>query len=159
MKLPKRMVAALELFATLIATKLWMPRTGGVREATCWLRGKTDNQSNTFALSKFMSTKFPLTIFLMELAETLRLGGCNLKLDWIRRDFNQLADDLTNQKFDHFDAASRARWRTEEEQWHVLETFMAHANSFHTEMSKRKSDTVRDPCDKRRKKQKGLSAW
>jgi hypothetical protein len=123
------------------------------------LRGKTDNQSNTFALSKFMSTKFPLTIFLMELAETLRLGGCNLKLDWIRRDFNQLADDLTNQKFDHFDAASRARWRTEEEQWHVLETFMAHANSFHTEMSKRKSDTVRDPCDKRRKKQKGLSAW
>ena len=70
-----------------------------------------------------MSTKFPLTIFIMELAETLRAGGCSLKLDWIRRDCNQLADDLTNGKFEHFNEADRIRWRPEDEQWIVLETF------------------------------------
>ena len=90
----------------------------------------------------------------MELAESLRLGGCNLKLDWIKRDFNQLVDDLTKQKFDHFDAARRVRCRPEEERWHVLETFMAHASSFHMEMSKRKSDKVSDPCERKGRNRK-----
>ena len=70
--------------------------------ATCFLRGKTDNQSNTYALSKWMSTKFPLTFLIMEFSETLRLGRCELSLDWIARDFNQFADDLTNNDFEKF---------------------------------------------------------
>ena len=157
---PKRIIAALELLATLVATKLWMPKDGISRGATCWLRGKTDNQSNTFALTKFMSTKFPLTIFIMELAETLRAGGCSLKLDWIRRDCNQLADDLTNGKFEHFNEADRIRWRPEDEQWIVLETFSSHAETFHAEMSKRKRDNLERPVEKRRRKQgRLLSQW
>ena len=156
---PKRIIAALELLATLVATKLWMPRDGGSRKATCWLRGKTDNQSNTYALTKFMSTKFPLTIFLMELAETLRLGGCALKLDWVRRDCNQLADDLTNGKFDSFDQATRIRWNPEKEQWIVLEDFMNHAATFHSEMSKRKLEPLERNSEKRRRTQSGLSPW
>ena len=156
---PKRIIAALELLATLVTAKLWMPKDGGTREATCWLRGKTDNQSNTHALTKFMGTKFPLTVFLMELAETLCMGGCALKLDWIRRDCNQLADDLTNEKFHSFNQADWIRWKPEEERWVVLETFMAHAASFHSEMSKRKLEPLEQDVEKRRKKQGGLSPW
>ena len=37
---------------------------------------------------------------LLELAEELAAKKCDLSLTWIRRDLNQLADDLTNEKFD-----------------------------------------------------------
>eukprot|EP00435_Cladocopium_sp_Y103_P068936 s20_g32.t1 len=99
---PKRVIATLELLATLVAVKLWMPTDRKDLQATCWLKGMTDNLSNTFAVSKWMSTKFPLTIFVMELSECLRKGRCFLKLGWVPRDSNQMADDLTNLKFDSF---------------------------------------------------------
>ena len=44
-----------------------------------------------------MTTKFPSTLVLMELAEELSARNCALQLQWIRRDLNQLADDLTNE--------------------------------------------------------------
>ena len=56
---PKRIIAALELLATLVATKLWMPKDGISRGATCWLRGKTDNQSNTFCTDKVYEHQVP----------------------------------------------------------------------------------------------------
>ena len=46
-----------------------------------------------------MTTKFPSTLTLMELAEELSAKNCELQLQWIRRDLNQLADDLTNDSF------------------------------------------------------------
>ena len=50
-----------------------------------------------------MTTKFPSTLILMELAEELSAKNCELQLQWIRRDLNQLADDLTNENFASFD--------------------------------------------------------
>ena len=37
-----------------------------------------------------MTTKFPSTLVLMELAEELSARNCALQLQWIRRDLNQL---------------------------------------------------------------------
>ena len=54
-----------------------------------------------------MTSKFPSTLILMELAEELTAKRCELKLQWLRRDNNQLTDDLTNEKFDAFDMDSR----------------------------------------------------
>ena len=54
-------------------------------------------------LRKAMTTKFPSTLVLMELAEELSAKNCELQLQWIRRDLNQLADDLTNENFASFD--------------------------------------------------------
>eukprot|EP00435_Cladocopium_sp_Y103_P022415 s1608_g5.t1 len=155
---PKRIIASLELLASLVAVKLWMPPSDRRSEAVCWLRGKTDNQSNTYALSKWMSTKFPLTVFIMELSESLRLGRCNLVLDWIPRNLNQLADDLTNQKFDNFPLSERIRWDPFQQEWLVLNEFMSHANSFHSEMQKRKLEPQAPP-EKRRKKGSTLELW
>ena len=155
---PKRIIAALELLASLVAVKLWMPHTSEASDATCWIRGNTDNQSNTYAISRWMSTKFPLTVFIMELSESLRLSRCNLTLDWIPRESNQLADDLTNEKFDHFEQEDRVRWDPTQQSWHVLDEFMLHANSFHTEMTKRKSEPQAPPA-KKRKKTSSLEPW
>ena len=155
---PKRIIAALELLASLVAVKLWMPPSQQHSEAVCWLKGKTDNQSNTYALTKWMSTKFPLTIFIMEMSESLRLGRCNLKLDWVPREWNQLADDLTNQKFDMFSLQDRVRWDPFQQEWLVFEEFMAHANSFHDEVRKRKSEP-KVQLPRKRKRVSSLKPW
>ena len=155
---PKRVIAALELLASLIAVKLWMPTHDRHTAARCWIRGKTDNLSNTFAVSKWMSTQFPLTIFVMELSESLRTSRCFLHLDWVPRDLNQLADDLTNEKFGAFDSARRVRWIPQEQPWIVLDEFMRFAKEYHEEMKTRKAE-VRQVLPRKRKGDKGLGPW
>ena len=153
---PKRVIATLELLASLVAVKLWMPESRDPIKAVCWLKGMTDNLGNT--VSKWMSTKFPLTIFVMDLSEFLRRGKCQLSLEWLRRDKNQLADDLTSQIFDSFDMNLRVRWSPVEQHWHVLSRFLEHSKEFHSEMKKRKSEVLpQEP--KKRKIQKRLDPW
>ena len=105
-----------------------------------------------------MSTEFPLTILVMELSESLRRGNCQLSLEWLRRDKNQLADGLTNQVFKNFDMNLRVRWSPTDQQWHVLTRFLEHSKEFHSEMKKRKSEVLpQEP--KKRKTQKKLDPW
>ena len=155
---PKRVIATLELLASLVAVKLWMPQGKEHIKATCYLKGMTDNLGNTFAVSKWMSTKFPLTVFVMELSETLRRGNCLLSLDWVRRDNNQLADDLTNMVFDKFDMSLRVRWKPEAQEWYVLNQFLEHSKGFHNEMKKRKAEAL-PPVAQVKKSRKKLSPW
>ena len=155
---PKRVIATLELLASLVAVKLWMPQSKEHTKATCYLKGMTDNLGNTFAVSKWMSTKFPLTVFVMELSETLRRGNCLLSLDWVRRDNNQLADDLTNQVFDKFEMKLRVRWKPETQEWHILNQFLEHSKGFHNEMKKRKAEVL-PPVAQVKKTRKKLSPW
>ena len=92
----KRLIASLELLGTLVALKLWLPAISLHGKGICQVYGGTDNQKNSYAISKCMSTKYPLTLLVMEISETLRTRDCELLLEWIRRDKNQLPDDLTN---------------------------------------------------------------
>ena len=156
---PKRLIASLELLATLVAIKLWAPVGNREVRAKCWIRGKTDNLGNAYAISKWMSTKFPLTVLVMELSESLRLGHCYLALDWLRRDRNQLADDLSNMKFDSFNMEQRVRWVPQEQKWHVLTRFLQHAKEFHEEMRKRKMEPSLKESAKKRARTKGLGPW
>ena len=156
---PKRLNASLELLATLVAVKLWMPYNPKGSSAKCWIRGKTDNLGNSYAVAKWMSTKFPLTVLVMELSESLRLGNCCLTLDWLRRDKNQLADDLSNMKFDSFDLNQRVLWKPFEQSWHVLSDFLVHANESHEEMRKRKSEATPMEPKKKKTRKGGLGPW
>ena len=74
-----------------------------------------------------MTTKFPSTLVLMELAEELSAKNCELQLQWIRRDLNQLADDLTNENFASFDPNFRVDLKGEALEWRVLGRLLAHA--------------------------------
>ena len=69
---PNKVIAALELLATLIEFKLWVTE-------------KNANQSNEALLRKAMTTKFPSTLVLMELAEELSAKNYELQLQWICR--------------------------------------------------------------------------
>ena len=79
----------------------------GLLKVCTAIRGLTDNKSFTFAATKLLSTKFPLTILVMELIAQLREKGCQLQLDWISRDLNEPADDLTNCIYDRFSPSNR----------------------------------------------------
>ncbi len=57
----------------------------------------------------------------MELSETLRPRSCQLNLHWIRREKNQLADNLTNENFDSFPMDRRKRSIGGDTEWIILE--------------------------------------
>ena len=91
-------------------------------------------------LKKFMTSKFPSTLILMELVEELIAKRCELNLHWLKRDDNQIADDLTNEKFDSFDKEFRVPLRGVDMQWRILEKLARSADSFFQELKARKDE-------------------
>ena len=159
---PKRVIAALELLATLIAARLWAKDLPKGSRGKCWIKGKTDNLSNSYAVSKWMSTKYPLTILIMELSETLRTKDCELNrlnLEWVPRESNQLADDLTNQKFDSFPKDKRVQFVGGDTKWLVLDRLMHKAQEFHEELTREKKRKTSDPNPKGVNKKKKIEPW
>ena len=68
-----------------------------------------------------MSTKFPLTLLLMELTEGLRFRDLKLYLEWIRRVDNIEADALSNEDWGDFNEELREIRRPERIGWKVLD--------------------------------------
>ena len=98
----------------------------------------------------------------MELSETLRTRGCELHLEWIPRERNQLADDLTNQDFKHFSLDSRdsrVQFVGGDTRWLVLDGLMAKAQEFHMELAEERKRKVTDPKPVKNKKRKKLDPW
>ena len=124
---PKRVIAALEMLATLMALKLWAGEQldKGLQVRTVAF---TDNRGNEFILKKGMSTKYPLTLLLIEICETLREKEMTASLHWVRRDENQLADDLTNEEFGKFDEEKRVRVTKQNCEWKVLGGLLKESN-------------------------------
>ena len=154
----KRLIASLELLGSLVALKLWLPSTRSDSRGICQVYGGTDNQGNSYALSKCMTTKYPMTLLIMEVSETPREKRCELHLEWIRRDKNQLADDLTNGQFQHFDPKQRTRWDGSTCQWIVLQKFLAHAREYHQQLVSEKSSKASRKPETRTKKTR-LDRW
>ena len=139
---PKRVIASLELLATLLAVKIWsVPGQSGM---IAKMKAFTDKWGNSFALKRGMSTKFPLALLLIELAEVMRSRELRLDLEWVRRDSNTDADDLSNENWKNFDEALRVNIETKEVQWIVLDGLMAKGKELYEE--------IREAKEKRKKK-------
>ena len=150
----KRTIESLELLGTLICVKLWGTRMKESGRGSGYLTGGTDNQGNSYAVSKLMSTKFPLPLLLMELSETLRKEQQYLDLTWVPREKNQWADDLTNQKFDRFCMSRRLVLDGGRFNWIVLDSLLKSAAGFHAELVDAKRSAPASRCPKSRKKQR-----
>ena len=129
---PKRVIAALELLATVIAVKLWAGRCGCGLVAR--MKAYTDNKGNSFVLHKGMSTKFPLTLLLMELSEELRERDLGMDLEWVRREENTVADDLSNGKSEAFDVELREKVDASTLEWRVLKELQARGEQLYEEI-------------------------
>ena len=93
--------------------------------------GVSDNQGNTFLLSRLMTSKFPAVVVLAEMAEQQRYHSVDLQLDWAPRDQNIPADALTNEEFGDFDPAKRIKVVVEELEFRVLHRMFALAEDLY----------------------------
>ena len=100
---PYRVIAALELYATLFGVVAFMS-SDDQWDGSAAITGSasTDNKGNAYAAAKLMTTKFPLNAMVMELSEQLEARRSWLKLDWVPRHQNEEADALTNGEYGGF---------------------------------------------------------
>ena len=78
---PFRTIAALELYATLVAVTVFTRDGPGINQkGKIKISGATDNLGNSFILPRLMSSKFPLVVVLAELAVQLRGMGLGVGL-------------------------------------------------------------------------------
>lgn len=126
----------MELLATLVAAKLWTPISEHISRGTCWI------SDGSF--------------------DKLRQRNCVIQLEWVPREHNQLADDLTNEKFDSFPRARRVHWEGRDASWLVLDQLLVKSkellNNLHTaKLSSLSGNVVNKTSQKR--KLKCLDPW
>lgn len=160
-KNPKRVIAALEMLATLVAVKLWIRKAGGEVEVRA--EAFTDNRGNQFILQKGMTTKFPIVLLVIEMSETLRSEDAMASLTWIRREENQLADDLTNNKFDSFSEEKRKKVTEANCKWLVLGELLPKSEALYRELQdlkeKKIKDKKKDAAKRKSKSRKYFGRW
>ena len=103
---PKRRIAALEMFGTLLLTMYLCEKSASTRGPVI-LPLMSDNQGNVYGLLNDYTKKMPTAGLLMEIMFQLTAHSCSLMASHVKRDFNQWADDLTHPTYEGFDATLR----------------------------------------------------
>ena len=157
---PFRIIAALELLATLISVVVFME--DGVPGEGCGAvtgTAVTDNKGNAYVVQKMMTTSFPLSAFLMELSEQLERRGSWLDLRWVPRHQNVEADALTNGHFADFDPKLRVEVDLSKVSWVVLPAMLEAGGGMVKELEElREKKRVERAAARSRKKSKGKLA-
>jgi hypothetical protein len=134
-----RVIASLELFASLLCLMLFVAPNAGRSKASLCFYGVSDNQGNTALINKASTGRFPLYLILMELTEQLALRQISLDLVWQPRELNQSADDLTNEEFRSFSDQLRIPVVLSDLNWVVLPELYKEARDLHEEIQDRKN--------------------
>ena len=98
---PKKRIAALEMFGTLILAHFLMDKAPAFIP-NLRLPLVCDNQGNVYSLLNDKSKKMPTSVILMEILLQLHKHGMQLAPSHVKRDFNTWADELTHPDFDGF---------------------------------------------------------
>ena len=85
-------------------------------------------------MDKLMTSKFPLIVVLMELAEQLAAVNVGMALRWIPRLQNEEADALTNGVFSEFSADRRIVVSINDLPFKVLGSMMTQVSTLMTEI-------------------------
>ena len=135
---PFRTISTSELLAVTVAIMVFGPsaswREGAGRIS---VTGFTDNLSNAFLLDKFLTTRFPASLVLMELAAQLDLYSLDLSLSWIPREQNEDADDLSKERFGNFDPELRMEVDMEKLDFIILRKMVSAASSLDEEVKEK----------------------
>ena len=135
---PFRTIASLEMFATLLCVVIFGEAWPWGAAGGLVLEGITDNLGNTFALTRLMSSKFPLVVLLAELACQMRQRGMELSLRWAPREQNEEADALTNEDFTAFDPGRRVVVDLQKIKWLVLDDMLAVSENIYEEVRRQR---------------------
>ena len=109
-----------------------------------------------------MTTSYPLSAVLMQMTSMLVARNLWLNLDWIAREENQSADDLTNNKFDDFSLEKRLEVVWSELPLEVLALLVKEGNGFLAEIEKYKADkraAIKEGVAVPRKRRRTKQPW
>lgn len=154
---PKRVIAVLELMATIVAMKLWIK--GTEERAEIMTEAFTDNRANSFIVKKGLSTKYPITSLVIELAETLRNRDAYANLTWVPQEENTLADALTNPDFSAFDMGVREELDESGIEWLVMGEPIESSKALFEEIKAHKQLKKESHKNKTKKSHKFFGRW
>ena len=118
---PSLVISTLEALALVIALKLRFGQDPDPDETrVIVVPSITDNRGNGAVLNKLMSTKFPSSAVLMELALFMKHRGMRAILEWAPRECNREADMLANGDSSLFDPERRIPVSAGTLVWNVL---------------------------------------
>lgn len=152
---PFKIISSLELLAITVGIMVFGPGAKWKDLAgRLALTAYTDNQTNAYVLDKFMSTAFPASVILMELAMQLQDRQIDLDLQWIPREQNVEADALTNEDFTMFSHENRLEVDLLNLDFKVLNVLMALAEDIDRDIVLKRSSkpmpSNQDPAKKMR---------
>ena len=106
---PSRVISTLEALAVLLSLKVFFGDAPPVRRITKVMVAPTwtDNRGNGSVLNKLMTTKFPASAVVMELAAYLKKRSMKAAVQWAPRTVNQEADSLSKGDHSRFNPALR----------------------------------------------------
>ena len=118
---PSLVISTIEALAIVVALKLRYG-DGGHPESkkVMVVPSVTDNRGNGAVLNKLMSTKYPSSAVLMELAVYLKRRRIRTIVEWAPREFNRESDNLANGITTGFNPALEMKIRPEEITWEIL---------------------------------------
>ena len=134
---PFRTTSALEMLGTLMGIMLFL-------ESDChgdenWsgslsAGGLTDNKGNSFALTKLLSTKWPLTAFLAEIAAQLEARNLAFEMTWVPREQNSEADAITNGSYEWLCPTKRISTSMQTLPFKILLTLLDKGDKFYKDL-------------------------
>ena len=120
---PVLIISTLEAWAVLVALKVYYGETPqGNRSSIRIVPTTTDNRGNGAALNNLMTTQYPASAVLMELAAYSKKMGLKASAEWSPREANHEADALANGDLSQFSPELGIPVN----QWTVLQQALVH---------------------------------
>ena len=118
---PARVISTIEALAVLMGLKLFYgDEAQSAHTRIQMIPSFTDNRGNGSALNKLMTSKYPSSAVVMELACYLKRMSIKAVVDWAPRTANYEADELANGNTSRFDPAKRITFEESEVRWDIL---------------------------------------
>ena len=124
---PALIISPREALAVVVALKVYYGETP--RSDCSSIRivpTTTENRGNGAALNKLMTTKYPASAVLMELAAYSKKMGLKTSVEWSPREANREADVLANGELSQFTPELRIPVDSRRLQWTVLRQALSH---------------------------------
>ena len=118
---PALVISTLEALAVLIALKVYYGEEPKADHSSIrTVPTTTDNRVNGAALNKLMTTMYPASAVLMELAAYSKMVGLRASVEWSPREANREADALADGDFSPFTPELRIPVSAQRLQWTIL---------------------------------------
>ena len=159
---PSQIISTLEALAVLLSVKLFAAQQPEEqRKRVTILPTWTDNRGNGSVLNKLMTTRYPSSALVMELAAEMKKSSVKAQVEWTPREFSREADALANGYSSQFSPSLELRVEPHTLKWHVLDRALAmglEAEKAHDRVKGRGCLPDRTQKQKRRKPEDRLKA-